>query len=38
MEKTKIALVAIMHKIIDYIFLVLPNQTPFEVRELLIHK
>ncbi|WP_311138765.1 transposase [Clostridium botulinum] len=29
-KKAKVALVAIMHKIINYIFAVLRNQTPFE--------
>lgn len=37
-KKPKIALVAIMHKIINYIFAVLRNQTPFEQREPKIHK
>lgn len=37
-KKSKIALVAIMHKIINYIFAVLRNQTPFEQRDPKIHK
>lgn len=37
-KKPKIALVAIMHKIINYIFAVLRNQTPFEQRDPKIHK
>ncbi|MDY4251278.1 MAG: IS110 family transposase, partial [Clostridium sp.] len=37
-KKPKVALVAIMHKIINYIFAVLRNQTPFEVRDPRIHK
>jgi transposase len=37
-KKPKIALVAIMRKIINYIFAVLRNQTPFEERDPKIHK
>ncbi|MBS5806861.1 MAG: IS110 family transposase, partial [Firmicutes bacterium] len=37
-KKPKVALVAIMHKIINYIFAVLRNQTPFELRDPRIHK
>jgi transposase len=37
-KKAKVALVAIMHKIINYIFAVLRNQTPFEQRDPKIHK
>ncbi len=37
-KKSKVALVAIMHKIINYIFAVLRNQTPFEQRDPKIHK
>ena len=37
-KKPKIALVAIMHKIINYIFAILRNQTPFEQRDPKIHK
>ena len=38
MQKPKIALIAIMHKIINYIFAVLRNQTSFEQRDPKIHK
>ncbi|WP_270564234.1 IS110 family transposase [Clostridium beijerinckii] len=37
-KKPKIALIAIIHKIINYIFAVLQNQTPFEQRDPKIHK
>lgn len=37
-KKAKVALVAIMHKIINYIFAVLRNQTPFEQRDPKLHK
>ena len=37
-KKAKVALGAIMHKILNYIFAVLRNQTPFEVRDPRIHK
>lgn len=37
-KKAKVALVAIMHKILNYIFAVLRNQTPFEIRDPKIHK
>ena len=37
-KKAKVALVAIMHKILNYIFAVLRNQTPFEQRDPKIHK
>ena len=37
-KKAKVALVAIMHKILNYIFAVLRNQTPFEMRDPKIHK
>ena len=37
-KKSKVALVAIMHKILNYIFAVLRNQTPFEQRDPKIHK
>ena len=37
-KKAKVALVAIMHKILNYIFAVLRNQTPFEMRDPQIHK
>lgn len=37
-KKAKVALVAIMHKIINYIFAILRNQTPFEQRDHKIHK
>ena len=37
-KKPKVALGAIMHKIINYIFAVLRTQTPFEIRDPRIHK
>ena len=37
-KKSKVALVAIMHKILNYIFAVLRNQTPFEQRDPKLHK
>jgi len=37
-KKAKVALVAIMHKILNYIFAVLRNQTPFEQRDPKLHK
>jgi len=37
-KKPKVALVAIMHKILNYIFAVLRNQSPFELRDPRIHK
>ena len=37
-KKAKVALVAIMHKILNYIFAVLRNQTLFEQRDPKIHK
>ncbi|WP_455810069.1 IS110 family RNA-guided transposase [Clostridium butyricum] len=37
-KKAKVALVAIMHKIINYIFAILRNQTLFELRDPKIHK
>jgi len=37
-KKAKVALVAIMHKILNYIFAVLRNQEPFELRDPKIHK
>ena len=37
-KKAKVALVAIMHKILNYIFAVLRNQEPFEIRDSKIHK
>lgn len=37
-KKSKVALVAIMHKLLNYIFAVLRNQTPFEQRDSKIHK
>lgn len=37
-KKPKVALVAIMHKIINYIFAVLRNQTRFELRDPKLHK
>jgi len=37
-KKPKVALVALMHKIINYIFAVLRNQTTFEQRDPKIHK
>lgn len=37
-KKAKVALGAIMHKILNYIFAVLRNQTPFEVRDPKLHK
>ena len=37
-KKAKVALVAIMHKILNYIFSVLRNQTPFEQRDPKLHK
>lgn len=37
-KKAKVALVAIMHKLLNYIFAVLRNQTPFELRNPKIHK
>lgn len=37
-KKAKVALVAIMHKILNYIFAVLRNQEPFELRDPRIHK
>ncbi|EQB86578.1 hypothetical protein M918_13310 [Clostridium sp. BL8] len=36
--KKLVALVAIMHKITNYIFSVFRNQTPFEQRDPKIHK
>lgn len=37
-KKAKVALVAIMHKILNFIFAVLRNQTPFEQRDPKLHK
>ena len=37
-KKAKVALGAIMHKILNYIFAVLRDQTPFEKRDPKIHK
>jgi len=37
-KKAKVSLVAIMHKILNYIFAVLRNQAPFEIRDPRIHK
>ncbi len=37
-KKSKVALVAIMHKILNYIFAILRNQEPFELRDPKIHK
>jgi hypothetical protein len=37
-KKAKVALVAIMHKILNYIFAVLRDQTPFEQRDPKLHK
>ena len=37
-KKPKVALGAIMHKIINYIFAVLRNQEPFQLRDPKIHK
>lgn len=37
-KKAKVALVAIMHKILNYIFAVLRNQSPFEQRDPKLHK
>lgn len=37
-KKAKVALVAIMHKILNYIFAVLRNKKPFELRDPNIHK
>ncbi|WP_291568889.1 MULTISPECIES: IS110 family transposase [unclassified Clostridium] len=37
-KKSKVALVAIMHKILNYIFATLRNQKPFELRDPRIHK
>lgn len=37
-KKAKVSLVAIMHKILNYIFAVLRNQAPFELRDPRIHK
>lgn len=37
-KKAKVALVAIMHKILNYIFSVLRNQSPFEQRDPKLHK
>jgi transposase len=37
-KKAKVALVAIMHKILNYIFAVLRNQTSFEQRDPKLHK
>lgn len=37
-KKAKVALGAIMHKILNYIFAVLRNQTPFELRDPKLHK
>lgn len=37
-KKAKVALVAIMHKILNYIFAILRNQTPFEQRDPKLHK
>ena len=37
-KKAKVALGAIMHKIINYIFAILRTQTPFEMRDPKVHK
>ena len=37
-KKAKVSLVAIMHKILNYIFAVLRNQAPFELRDPRIHR
>ena len=37
-KKAKVTLAAIMHKVLNYIFAVLRNQTPFEMRDPKIHK
>jgi len=37
-KKAKVALVALMHKILNYIFAVLRNQEPFKLRDPKIHK
>ncbi len=37
-KKAKVALVAIMHKLLNYIFAVLRNQEPFKLRDPKIHK
>ena len=37
-KKAKVSLVAIMHKILNYIFAVLRDQTPFEQRDPKLHK
>ncbi len=37
-KKAKVALVAIMHKLLNYIFAVLRNQEPFKLRDPRIHK
>ena len=37
-KKAKVALGAIMHKILNYIFAVLRDQIPFEMRNPKIHK
>ncbi|MEG2354253.1 MAG: transposase, partial [Clostridium sp.] len=37
-KKAKVALVAIMHKILNFIFAFLRNQTPFEQRDPKLHK
>jgi transposase len=37
-KKAKVALGAIMHKILNYIFAVIRNQTPFEQRDPKLHK
>lgn len=37
-KKPKVDLIAIIHKIINYIFAVLRNQTPFELRDSRLYK
>lgn len=37
-KKAKVSLVAIMHKLLNYIFAILRNQKPFELREPKVHE
>ncbi|MGL5820312.1 MAG: transposase, partial [Sarcina sp.] len=37
-KKAKVSLVAIMHKLLNYIFAILRNQKPFELRDPRVHE
>ncbi|MGL4991133.1 MAG: IS110 family transposase, partial [Sarcina sp.] len=37
-KKAKVSLVAIMHKLLNYIFAILRNQKPFELRNPRVHE